>query len=379
MCDYVVVGAGLSGSIVARHLAEKDKKVLVLEKRNHIAGNIYDFIDDNGIRIQKYGPHAFHTNLSSVWEYISQFGEWENFCIECMVYMNERYTPSPFNFQTVDDFFSEEEANEIKEHLRMEYGKRDKVTIIEMLSSSDSVVKNFADFLFENDYSLYTAKQWGIKPNEIDVRVLKRVPVFLSYKTGYFDDRFQAIPKDGFTSVVENILKHENITVQLNTNAMDYLTLDDAKKFVLYNGVEVPIIWTGALDELFSYRYGKLPYRSLRFEWESLEEDSYQMAPVVAYPQADGFTRITEYKKLPVQDVVGKTTIAIEYPISVEENSDVEPYYPIPNEKNHNAYEKYRSEINQYHNVYLCGRLAEYKYCDMDSIINSALQLCQQL
>lgn len=379
MYDYVVVGAGLSGSIVARDLAEKDKKVLVLEKRNHIAGNIYDFRDENGILIQQYGPHIFHTNMLTVWEYVKKYGEWKDFFLECMVYMNGRYTPSPFNYQTIDDYFSDKEAYEIKKHLKMEYGKSEKTTIVEMLNSMDSVVKQYADFLFENDYSLYTAKQWGIKPSEIDTSVLKRVPVLLSYKTGYFDDCFQAMPQEGFTAVVENILSHRNITVKLNINAMECIILDEKKKQVLYNGADIPVIWTGALDEFFSYRYGKLPYRSLRFEWKRIEEDSYQASPVVAYPQAEGYTRITEYKKLPIQEVRGKTTIAIEYPLPVGEDSDVEPYYPIPTPKSQSIYEKYRSEINQYHNIKWCGRLAEYKYYNMDQTIDSALQLCQRL
>lgn len=377
MFDYIVVGCGLSGSIAARHLAEKNKKVLMLEKRNHIAGNIYDFQDDSGILVQQYGPHIFHTNMQQAWDYVNRFAAWEPFHMECKVYMKGKFTPSPFNFQTIDDYFSDEEANEIKENLIATYENSEKATIVDMLNSTNPVVKKYAAFLYEHDYSLYTAKQWGIKPSEIDVSVLKRVPVLFSYKTGYFDDKFQAMPKQGFTSFVENILNHENITVELNVNAMDRLTLDEERKRVLYHGVQLPVIWTGALDELFQYCYGKLPYRSLRFEWKTIEADSYQEAPVVAYPEAEGYTRITEYKKLPVQNIPGKTTIAAEFPLPVENDSDIEPYYPVPTEKSQKMYEKYRTKINQYQNVKLCGRLEEYRYYDMDQIIASALQLCQ--
>lgn len=379
MFDYIVVGCGLSGSIVARHFAEKNKKVLILEKRDHIAGNIYDFKDANEILVQQYGPHIFHTNIRQVWEYVNRFAEWEDFCLECKVYMKGKFTPSPFNYQTIDDYFSEDKAEVIKENIRKTYGRSQKASIVDMLCSANPIVKEYAEFLFTHDYSLYTAKQWGIKPSDIDVSVLKRVPVLFSYKTGYFDDIFQAMPKHGYTSFVKNIVNHENVTIELNVNAMDRLTLDEERKRVLYEGREVLVIWTGALDELFQYCYGKLPYRSLRFEWRTAETDSFQEAPVVAYPEAEGYTRITEYRKLPVQNAQSKTTIAVEYPLPVEEGSDAEPYYPIPTEKNQKVYEKYRVKAAQYENIRLCGRLAEYKYYNMDQIIESALQLCQQI
>ena len=379
MYDYIVVGAGLSGSIAARYLAEqKDRSVLVMDKRDHIAGNVYDYNNEDGILVQMYGPHIFHTNSRRVEEYVKKWGEWKDYFLECMVYMNEKYTPSPFNFKTIDDYFSKEKAIEIKKHIAEEYGDAPKATIVEMLDSQDDVVKEYAQFLYRHDYSLYTAKQWGISPDEIDISVLKRVPVLFSYKTGYFDDRFQAMPVNGFTAVVSQILNHENITLQLNTNAVDELEMDYEKKTVLYHGSRIPVVYTGAIDELMGYKYGRLPYRSLQFEWKTLDQSSYQEAAVVAYPEAEGYTRVTEYTKLPEQRC-GKTTIAIEYPVKVDENDDVEPYYPIPTEKSSMAYERYRAELDKFTNISLCGSLAEYKYYNMDQVIEKALDLCEEL
>ncbi len=379
MFDYIVAGCGLSGSIIARDLAQKNKKVLILEKRDHIGGNLYDYKDDSGILVQKYGPHIFHTNDVHVWEYVNRFAGWHDFNMRCMVYMQGKFTPSPFNNQTIDDYFTAEEAKEIKENLRIAYKDCEKVTIVDMLNSRNPVVKKYADFLFEHDYCLYTAKQWGIRPDEIDVSVLNRVPVLFSYQNRYFDDKFQAMPEKGYTSFISNILNHKNIVTELNVNAADRLKLDEERRVVLYQGKALPVIWTGALDELFHYCYGRLPYRSLRFVWKTLEQDSYQKAPVVAYPEAEGYTRITEYKKLPVQNIYGKTTIAVEYPLPVNENADAEPYYPVPTKNSQSIYEKYRAKADMYKNMKLCGRLAEYRYYDMDQIIDSALQLCHTI
>ncbi len=377
MYDYVVVGAGISGSIAARCFAEQGQKVLVVERRNHIAGNLYDETDESGILVQKYGPHIFHTNNPKVEEYLKKWGSWEDYFLECMVYMNGKYTPSPFNFQTIDDYFPKEKAEEIKSHIRQIYGNVPKETIVNMLECEDSVIREYAEFLYANDYSLYTAKQWGIEPSEIDKNVLRRVPVLFSYKTGYFDDTCQMMPTQGFTAVIKNILNHPNITVLLNTDANHSLSFSEETKKVYYEGNEITVIYTGAVDELLDYRYGRLPYRSLRFEWKSLEEDSYQQAPVVAYPQAEGYTRITEYKKLSVQKKEGKTVIAVEYPLQADEELECEPYYPIPTEETAKMYGQYREYLEDYKNLYLLGRLAEYKYYNMDQVIENALYFCE--
>lgn len=378
MKEYIVVGAGITGAVISRHLAEKGCKVTVVDKRSTIAGNLYEEKNENGILVQKYGPHIFHTNSVRVYDYINKYGEWEDYFLECMVYMNGKYTPSPFNFKTIDDYYPAETAELIKEHIKAKYNGAEKATIVEMLLSDDPIIKEYADFLFDNDYKLYTAKQWGISPDEIDISVLKRVPVLFSYKTGYFDDVYQCMPKCGFTSVIANILNHENITVKLDTDALSFIEIRGEELLIDGKPTDKTVVYTGAVDELMRCSYGVLPYRSLRFEYENKDMDSYQDAPVVAYPQVDGFTRITEYTKLPVQNGNGKTVIAREYPLPYVAGK-TEPYYPIPTEESKALYEKYRAHLEKIPNLILCGRLADYKYYNMDQAIERALELCETL
>jgi UDP-galactopyranose mutase len=375
--EVLVVGAGISGSVIARHLAEQGKKVTVWERRPHIAGNLYDHVHECGIRVQDYGPHIFHTRKPELFDYLARFGKWEPFKLECMVYMNGQFTPSPFNYQTIDDYFPPEKAAEIKTHLETAYPGREKATIVEMLKCSDPVVKEYANYLFDNDYSLYTAKQWGISPEEIDISVLSRVPVLLSYQTGYFDDPVQMMPTDGFTAVIRRILDHKNIEISLNTDGMGRLVADTDGRTVAVDGkiVHTPVIYSGALDELLDYRFGRLPYRSLRFEWETAAGDNVQPAPVVAYPQAPDYTRVTEYNKLPVQPPQGVTVYAREYSVLSDEQQQ-EPYYPIPTDQNEQLYRRYRDAVCHIPNLYLCGRLADYKYYNIDQALEKALEMC---
>ncbi|WOO35454.1 UDP-galactopyranose mutase [Anaerocolumna sp. AGMB13020] len=381
MIEAIVVGAGFSGAVIARHLAvNKNKKVLLLDKRNHIAGNMYDKVDENGIIVQQYGPHIFHTNNERVYNYIKQFGTWEKYFLECMVFMNGKYTNSPFNFKTIDDYYEKDKAELLKERISKYYNGLEKATIVEMLNCEDEIIRGYAKFLFDNDYSLYTAKQWGISPSEIDISVLKRVPVLFSYNTGYFDDLYQCMPVGGFTNVIEDIINHPNIEIKLNTNVKDYLEFDLKDSVIKRDGtvLKVPVVYTGALDELSDYKFGLLPYRSLYFEYKTENIKSYQKAPVVAYPQAKSFTRITEYNKLPKQESI-KTTIAVEYPIQYNLGGASEPYYPIITEDNQNKYNKYKSLFDKIDNIFICGRLADYKYYNMDQVINRALEVCDSL
>lgn len=380
--DVLVIGCGLSGAVTARFLAEEmNRRVLILERRDHIGGNMYDFKDDAGILVHLYGPHTFHTNQKELFAYMQRFGEWEEYHLTCGAVINGKYTPTPFNYRTIEDFFSPEEAEKIKSEIRKEFGDRPQATVVEMLESKNETVRMYAQFLFEHDYSLYTAKQWGVSPSEIDPSVLKRVPVEFSYREGYFRDQYQFMPKVSYVEFFHNLLAHENIEVRLGVEALDVLSVDREKKFLLYKGepLEIPVIYTGAVDELLGCEYGQLPYRSLRFDWKTLEQDSYQDAPVVAYPQEPGYTRITEYKKLPVQDVPGVTTIAVEYSLPYQPGQKTEPYYPIPSEENQALYDRYRKELDGIKNLYLCGRLADYKYYNMDQTLESALALCQRL
>lgn len=377
MKKALIIGCGLVGSVIARYLAEEcNYRVSVWDRRNHIAGNLYDYIDEHGILVQKYGPHIFHTYNETIYDYVCRFASWEPYNLVCGAVIDNICTPTAFNFKSIDLFYPKEEAREIKEHIKSMYGDREFATVIELLECSDPVIQKYAQFLYDKDYSLYTAKQWGISPSEIDKSVLKRVPIRFSYDEAYFKDPFQALPREGYTAFVRNILNHPQISIELDTEATGRISIINNVLHVDGTAVDYPIIYTGPLDYFFSFTEGFLPYRSLRFEWKYDNLDSFQELPVIAYPQADGFTRITEYKKLPVQHVAG-TSYAVEYPIPYHaECSDSEPYYPVLTDASQILYRQYYEKASQIQNLYLCGRLADYKYYDMDKAIERALAFC---
>lgn len=378
----IVVGCGLSGSVIARYLAEHfDYHVEILERRNHIGGNMYDYINQDGILVHKYGPHTFHTTKKELFEYVKQYSHWEEYRLTCGAVIDGRYTPTPFNFQTIDDFFERNKAEQIKMAINKEYPTEQTVPVTELLKHANPLVREYAEFLFEKDYRPYTAKQWGISPEEIDPEVLKRVPVRFSYKLGYFEDPYQAMPVPSYTAFFEKLLDHAKITLKLGVDAKQYVRLDEEGKRVMRSGKPFDgiCVYTGAIDELFECRYGTLPYRSLRFEWKSEKKKSFQEAPVVAYPQAEGFTRITEYTKLPVQEVGERTCYAVEYSIPYRPEQKAEPYYPVLTEASKRIYEAYRRETEKYANLYLCGRLADFRYYNMDQALERALDVCEKL
>lgn len=381
MYDLIIVGSGFCGSTIAYLAAQHGKKVLVLEKRDHIAGNMFDYIDENGILIQRYGPHIFHTKNKKIFEFLTSISEWHPFFLKCRVVIDGKSTPSPFNYDTIETFFDKDEAAEIKEHIENRYKGQEKATIVEMLECDDDIIKKYADFLFEKDYRLYTAKQWGIAPEDIDVSVLKRVPVYFSYRDQYFDDEYQVMPVGGYTALFQQMLSHPNITLRLGEDAFDHIKLDPVNHAIIFDGrrLDVPLLYTGAIDTLFGYSHGELPYRSLYFDYQTLNVDSYQDAAVVAYPQVDYYTRITEYKKLPPQDIPRVTTIAIEYPIQFEAGKEMERYYPIPTDETARIYALYQKDADDYSNLFLCGRLADYKYYNMDDAIARAFEVFMKI
>lgn len=374
----IIVGCGLTGAVIARHLAEQGKKVVILEKREHIGGNMFDYTDDHGMLVQKYGPHTFHTRKKELYDYMLRFEEWEEYKLTCGAFIDGKCTPTPFNFQTIDDYYSPDEAAELKAHLKAAFPDRETATVVEVMQHPDPLVSGYAKFLFEKDYSLYTAKQWGVSPAEIDPSVLKRVPLRFSYNVGYFDDAYQVMPKHSFTAFFERLLAHENITVKLGVNALDYVSVMDGKLLLNGEPCRVPVIYSGALDELFGGVFGKLPYRSLRFEWKHEDKESIQNMPVVAYPQAEGFTRITEYNKLPVQTGKG-TSYAVEYSLPVNAGSDSEPYYPVLTEESQKQYARYMELADMVDGLICCGRLGDFKYYNMDQALERALGICANL
>jgi UDP-galactopyranose mutase len=381
MLDVIVAGCGFCGSIIGRKLAEAGCRVEIFEKRNHIAGNMYDELDEHGILIQKYGPHAIHTNSEDVNKFFQTYSAFTPYQLKCGVLIKDKILPSPFNYETVDFLFDRAKAEELKRRLETEFKGQDKASILELLDSKDPLIKEYAEILYKEDYEPYTAKQWGIPPSEIDKSVLRRVPVLFSYKDGYFDDPYQYLPENGYTDFFGKLITHPNIKLYLSTDVKSRISFDFKKKLIIkdnkvFDGL---VVFTGALDELLDYEFGVLPYRSLTFEYRTYDKDSFQEAAVTAYPKAAGYTRITEYKKLPFQNIPGKTTVAYEYPLQYDGREKQEPYYPIPNDINIATHRKYLTKLEGIKNLYTCGRLADYKYYNMDNAVERALSVSETI
>lgn len=307
-----------------------------------------------------------------------RFEAWHEQKLLCGAKWEGQHPPAPFYFQAIDIFYPPEQAERLKSKLKQVFAGREFVPVLEVQGNEDEEIRQYAHFLFQNDYAPYTAKQWGLKPEEIEPSVLARVPLRMSYHDGYFDDTYQVMPDHSFTDFFHHLLNHPNIEVHLGIEALDHLSVADDQMLIDGTPNERLIIYTGALDELFQCEYGRLPYRSLRFEWRYSEQDSYQEAPVVAYPQEAGYTRITEYKKLPVQ--MGKgTSYALEYPVPYEEGSGAAPYYPVLTAESQELYRKYYQKAKQIKNLICCGRLADFKYYNMDQALERALRVADSI
>ena len=375
--DCLVVGCGLTGSVIARQLAERGKKVFIWERRNHTGGNMYDYVDKHGFLVQKYGPHTFHTKEKSLYDYICRFEEWQKYKLICGAMWDGKYTPTPFNFTTIDTFFPAEQARRLKRKLEVAFDGRKTATVVEALTHPDPDVRAYAEYLFKNDYAPYTAKQWGISAEEIDSSVLKRVPLRFSYKNGYFDDAYQVMPVHSYSYFFDKLLSHPNIEIKLNTNALEHLRIHEGNLLLDGQPVFFPVVYTGALDELFGCVYGKLPYRSLRFEWKYEKQKNLQPVPVIAYPQEKECTRIIEYKKLPHQQGVG-TSYAIEYAQSYQGGNN-NPYYPMLTKESLALRQQYKCLAETIQNLFCCGRLGDFEYYNMDQALKRALSICEEI
>lgn len=378
MYDYIIIGCGFAGAVVAQKMAEKGKKVLILEKRGHIGGNCYDENDEHGILIHKYGPHIFHTNSKEVYDYLSKYTKWYDYSHEVVANLNGTFIPVPFNLNTLKIVYGEEKAQKLREKLIDQYGYGTRVPILKLRENTDEDIRAIADFVYENIFLKYTMKQWGQTPEQIDPAVTGRVPVLISEDNRYFQDKYQGMPLEGFTLLFENMLSQEGITVRLNTDAKQVLAFKEDGIYFEDTKFEGKIVYTGPIDELFDCKYGRLPYRTLRFDMTYLDEEDYQPKAVVNYTVSEDFTRITEFKKLTGQKAEG-TTIMKEYPLAYTGKAGEIPYYAISNEDNINMYNKYVELIKKYDNMYLLGRLAEYKYYNIDGIVEKALNLAKEL
>jgi UDP-galactopyranose mutase len=360
MFDYLIVGAGFAGSVLAERLASQSgKKVLIVDTRNHIGGNAYDHYNDDGILIHKYGPHIFHTNSREVFEYLSHFTEWRPYEHRVLASVDGQLVPIPINLDTVnklyglnltsfqlEEFFAS--VAEPKEYIR---------------TSEDVVVSKVGRELYEKFFRGYTRKQWDLDPSELDKSVIARVPTRTNRDDRYFTDAYQAMPLSGYTRMFERMLSHPNIKILLNT---DYREIQGV---IPYR----EMIYTGPVDLFFDYRYGKLPYRSLEFKHETLNKPVHQPAPVVNYPNEHLYTRVTEFKYLTGQEHA-KTGIVYEYP-----RAEGDPYYPVPRPENAEIYKKYKEMADATPDVHFVGRLATYKYYNMDQVVAQALTLYTKL
>ncbi len=363
----LVVGAGVSGAVIANLLADKlGEEVLVIDKKDHIAGNCYDFRDENGIMIHKYGSHIFHTNNEKVWRYLKQFTDFNTYMHKVIGVLDGIETHIPFNFNTLYDVFPQSLAKRLEQKLLDVFEINTKVPILEFQKQDDDDLKFLAKYVYEKIFLHYTTKQWGVSPTEVDGAVTARVPVYLSKDNRYFQDRFQGIPLEGYTKVVEKMLDNEKIEVRLNTDYKEFKT-EQFKR----------IFFTGSIDEFFDYKFGRLPYRSVNFKFETHNVEYYQPAACVNYPCNYDFTRIHEYKHY-LNDISDKTVIAKEYSENFELGKN-ERYYPIPKDENTNLYNKYLAEAKNLDNVYFLGRLGDYKYYDMDKAILRALELFEEI
>lgn len=373
MFDYLIVGAGLAGAVMAERLSKHGNKILLIDKRPHIGGNCYDIRDQNNIVIHKYGPHLFHTNNEEVWKYLSQFTEWEIYQHHVLAFVDGKNISLPFNFNTLYEAFPVIMAKLLEKKLLATYPLGSKIPILELKKSDDEDLQCLADYVYNKIFLNYTAKQWGLKPEEMDGAVTARVPILLDRDNRYFTDIYQAVPKYGYTKLFESLLSHPNIEIMLQTDFKEVGSIAEQEIYLFGEKFSGKVIYTGQIDELFDCKFGELPYRSVKMDFELVNQIHYQKAATINYPNDHTFTRITEFKHIhPIE--CDTTTILKEYPEKYIRGKNT-PYYPIFTNENQKLYTKYVEYSKNYPNLTLLGRLAEYMYYDMDDIVEKALQL----
>jgi UDP-galactopyranose mutase len=360
MFDYLVVGAGFAGAVVSERMARCfSKKVLVIDRRSHIGGNAYDHYNDDSVLVHRYGPHIFHTNSEQVFQYLSQFTSWRPYEHRVLASVDGKLVPIPINLDTVNLLYG---LNLTSEQLEVFFAARAE-SRPSIRTSEDVVVSKVGRDLYEKLFRNYTRKQWGKDPSELDAQVTARIPVRTNRDDRYFTDRFQVMPKHGYTRMFENMLDHPNITVALG---VDYRDIVNETRFQ-------ELIYSGPIDEFFGFRFGELPYRSLRFQHQTLNTEYLQPVAVINYPNDHAYTRVTEFKHLTGQ-VNRRTSVVYEYPAS-----EGDPYYPVPTPENGALYKRYAELATSTKRVHFVGRLGTYRYYNMDQVVAQALTLCKQL
>ena len=355
------MGAGFAGAVLAERLANgSNKTVLIVDKRNHIGGNAYDYYDEAGILVHKYGPHIFHTNSTKIFDYLSRFTRWRFYEHRVLSMVEDQLLPIPINLTTVNKLYN---LTLTSAELKI-YFDSVKVKKPRIRSAEDAVVSQVGHDLYEKFFRNYTRKQWGCDPSELDSSVTSRIPTRTNTDDRYFTDKYQFMPIHGYTKMFSNMLSHHNIDLLLGT---DY---SDLKDVVSHKN----LIYTGPVDEYFDYCYGKLPYRSLRFKHKTIDIPKLQPVSVVNYPNDHKYTRITEYKHLTGQVGINKTSLTYEFPCW-----EGDPYYPVPRAENNEIYHKYKIKAENIPNVHFVGRLATYRYYNMDQIVGQALTLFDRI
>jgi UDP-galactopyranose mutase len=363
--QWMIVGAGFSGAILAERIAsELGERVLLVDRRDHIGGNAFDHFDESGILVHKYGPHIFHTNDARLWRYLSRFTEWRPYYHRVLASVEGNLVPIPFNLNSLRALFPKCYGERLENRLVEEYGFNVKVPILKLRESGSPEVRTLAEYIYRYVYERYTLKQWGVRPEELASSVTARVPVFISHDDRYFQDAFQAMPARGYTEMFRRMLSHKNIKLLLNT---DYTEINQEISFDR-------MVYTGPIDSFFEYLHGKLPYRSLRFEFGFARQAHVQQVGTVNYPNDHEFTRVTEFKHLTGQHHSG-TTFVREFPEPFRQGEN-DPYYPFPSEESQELASKYQREAETLKKkVLFVGRLAEYKYFNMDQAAARALMI----
>jgi UDP-galactopyranose mutase len=360
MFDYLIVGAGFAGSVMAERLASKsNKKVLIIDKRDHIGGNTYDHFNKDGILVHKYGPHIFHTNCKEVYDYLGQFTEWRQYEHRVLGSVDGQLVPIPINLDTINKLYGLNLCSDQVE----DFFKSKAVHVDRVKTSEDVVISKVGKELYEKFFKGYTKKQWDLDPSELDASVTARVPTRSNRDNRYFTDTYQAMPLHGYTEMFRKMLSHPNIKVMLNTDYKEIIKMIPHRE----------LIFTGPIDSYFDYCYGKLPYRSIEFKFETLDQETFQPTGTVNYPNEQPYTRITEFKYLTGQKN-SKTSIVYEYP-----KAEGDPYYPIPRAENNEIYKKYQLLAATTPNVYFTGRLGTYKYYNMDQVVAQSLTLFKKI
>ncbi|ODJ91718.1 UDP-galactopyranose mutase [Pseudomonas viridiflava] len=359
--DFLIVGAGFAGSVLAERLAAGlGKRVLLIDRRSHIAGNAYDHLDSAGVLVHRYGPHIFHTNAERIVDYLSQFTEWHSYEHRVLARVDGKLVPIPINLDTLNTLYGLQ-----MDEQQAEVFLAERAEPVEMIRTSEDVVINqIGRELYEKFFRGYTRKQWGLDPSQLDKSVTSRVPTRTTTDSRYFGDSFQKMPLHGYTKMFERMLDHERIDIVLG---VDFAKVRETLSYR-------HLVYCGPIDEYFGHCYGRLPYRSLRFEHKTVDQTQFQPVAVVNYPDEEvPYTRITEYKHLTGQQHP-KTSVTYEFP-----TAEGDPYYPIPRQENNELYKRYKALADQSGDVTFLGRLGTYKYYNMDQVVGQALALYQRL